>query len=303
LKIIFLGTGGSIPTSNRGAPAVALVREGEIFLLDCGEGTQQKMFAARLGFNRPTKILITHLHGDHLFGLPGLLQTMSLLGRVRPIQIFGPRKMNEFLTSLISLLGEPKYPLEVKEIVVNGKVCDGKGYTILAISADHNKEAWSYALVEEPRPGKFHPDKAKNLGIPMGPLWKNLQQWKSIKLFNGRTIYPEEVVNKPRPGRKIVYSGDTRPNEDLIKFAEGADLLIHESTFGDELTDKANIDGHSTPSQAAEIARRSRVKKLVLTHISSRYLDSKELLKQARRVFKNTKIAEDLMEISIPYKN
>lgn len=302
MRVIFLGTSGSIPTPTRGAPAIAVVREGEIILLDCGEGAQQKMFAARLGFRRPTKIFITHLHGDHTLGLPGLLQTMSLLGRERPLQIYGPRGIREFLRAFTSILGEPKFPLEVVEVVEGGRVCDGGSYNVFVISADHNQEAWSYALIEEPRPGRFHPEKALELGVPEGPLWKRLQQGEAVTLSGGRVVRPGEVVDPPRPGRRVVYSGDTRPNEELVELARGADLLIHESTFGDELAEKAFLDGHSTPSQAAEIAVKAGVRELILTHISPRYADSTELLDQARGVFKGTRVAEDLMEVEVPLR-
>jgi len=303
LRVIFLGTSGSIPTPRRGAPAVAVVREGEILLLDCGEGTQQRMFAARLGFSRPMRVFITHLHGDHVLGLPGLLQTMSLLGRERPLRVYGPRGIREFLEAFTSILGEPLFPLEVGEVVEPGRVCDGRGYKVLAVPADHNVEAWSYALVEDPRPGRFHPERALELGVPEGPLWKRLQRGERVRLPDGRVVRPEEVVDPPRPGRKIVYSGDTRPNEGLVELARGADLLIHESTFGDDLAEKALLDGHSTPSQAAEVARRAGVGELILTHISPRYSDPSELLGQARRVFGRTRIAEDLMEVEVPLRD
>ncbi|MFB0543963.1 MAG: ribonuclease Z [Candidatus Bathyarchaeia archaeon] len=302
MRVIFLGTSGSIPTPTRGAPAIAVVREGEVILFDCGEGTQQKMFAARLGFRRPTKIFITHLHGDHILGLPGLLQTMSLLGRECSLQIYGPRGTLEFLKAFTSILGEPNFLLEVVEVVEGGKVCDGRGYKVLAISADHSQEAWSYALVEEPRPGRFHPEKALKLGVPEGPLWKRLQQGEAVTLLDGRVVRHEEAVDPPRPGRRVVYSGDTRPNEELVELAMGADLLIHESTFGDELAEKAFLDGHSTPSQAAEVARRAGVGELILTHISPRYAESTELLEQAKGVFEVTRVAEDLMEVEVPLK-
>ena len=278
------------------------MREGEVILFDCGEGTQQKMFAVRLGFGRPTRIFITHIHGDHVLGLPGLLQTMSLLGRERPLRIYGPRGTLGFLEAFTSILGEPVFPLEVCEFEEVGEVCEGRGYRVLAIPADHSVKALSYALVEEPRPGRFHPEKALELGVPEGYLWKSLQQGETLTLPDGRVVRPEEVVDPPRVGRVIVYSGDTRPNDGLVELARGADLLIHESTFGDELAEKALLDGHSTPSQAAEVARRAGVRELILTHISPRYVDSAPLLEQARRVFEKTRIADDLMEVEVPFR-
>ena len=302
MKVVFLGTSGSIPTPRRGSPAVAVARERELLLFDCGEGTQQKMFAAHLGFGRPTKVFISHLHGDHILGLPGLIQTMSLLGREQPLQIYGPRGLCQFLAFFSALFGGPNFSLEVEEIEETGEVCTGRGYTVSAVPADHGTEGWSYALIEEPRPGKFHQEKALELGVPKGPLWKQLQQGKAVALLNNRVVRSEEVADPPRPGRKIVYSGDTRPNDALVELAKGADLLIHESTFGDELAEKAALDGHSTPSQAAEVARRAGAKELILTHISPRYVDSSVLLEQAGLIFERTRVAEDLMEVEVPLR-
>jgi ribonuclease Z len=302
MKVVFLGTSGSIPTPSRGSPAIAVVRERELLLFDCGEGTQQKMFAAHLGFGRPTRVFISHLHGDHLLGLPGLIQTMSLLGREQPLRIYGPRGLCQFLAFFSSLFGGPNFPLEIGEIEEPGEVCTGRGYTVSVVPADHGTEGWSYALVEEPRPGRFHQEKALELGVPKGPLWKQLQQGKAVALPDKRIVRPEEIADPPRPGRKIVYSGDTRPNDALVELARDADLLIHESTFGDELAEKASLDGHSTPSQAAEVAKRAGVKELILTHISPRYVDSSLLLEQARRIFENTRVAEDLMKVEVSFR-
>jgi ribonuclease Z len=302
VKVVFLGTSGSIPTPQRGSPAIAVTRERDLILFDCGEGTQQRMFEAHLGFGRPTRIFISHLHGDHILGLPGLIQTMSLLGREQPLQIYGPRGLRQFLAFFISFFGEPNFTLEVGEIEEPREVCTGRGYTISAAPSDHSIEGWSYALVEEPRPGKFHQEKALELGVPKGPLWKQLQQGKAVILPNSRAVHPDEVVEPPRPGRKLVYSGDTMPNDTLVELARGADLLIHEATFGDEMAEKAALDGHSTPSQAAEVARRAGVRELILTHISPRYVDLAPLLEQARRIFERTRIARDLMEVEIPLR-
>jgi len=301
MKVVFLGTSGSVPTPNRGSPAIAVVRERELLLFDCGEGTQQKMFAAHLGFGRPTKVFITHLHGDHILGLPGLLQTMSLLGREQPIQIHGPKGLRPFIAFYNAVFGEPNFPLEIQEIREGGKICTGRGYTVSAVPTDHGVEGWSYALIEEPRPGKFHKEKALELGVPEGPFWKQLQQGKPVTLLGNRIVRPEEVVDPSRHGRKIVYSGDTKPSDALVEFARGADLLIHEATFGDELAEKAASDHHSTPSQAAEVAKRAGVKELILTHISPRYVDLAPLLEQARRIFEETRIAEDLMEVGVSF--
>ncbi|RLI09831.1 ribonuclease Z [Candidatus Bathyarchaeota archaeon] len=300
MKIVFLGTSGSMPTPSRGASAVAVKREGEVILFDCGEGTQQRMVAARLGFRRPTRIFVSHLHGDHVLGLPGLLQTMTLLRRERPLHLYGPRGILDFIKAFSAILGAPGFPLEIHEILDGGVVYTGPDYKVEAVRADHEGECWSYALVEHPRPGRFHPERARALGVPEGPLWKRLQRGGDVVLDDGRRVRSAEVVDPPRRGRKIVYSGDTRPTEALVELARGADVLIHEATFDDALAERAAEDGHSTASQAAEVAAAARVELLLLTHVSSRYPDPAGLLEQARKVFPNTRVAEDLMEVEIP---
>jgi ribonuclease Z len=178
-------------------------------------------------------------------------------------------------------------------------VFGGPGYRVEAVEADHDGDCWSYALVEAPRPGRFHPDKARALGVPEGVLWKKLQRGGDVILEDSTIVRSSEVVDPPRRGRKIVYSGDTRPSKALVKLAEGADILLHEATFDDSLEERAIDDGHSTASQAAEVAESANVGRLLLTHISSRYPDPGVLLEQARNIFKNTAVAEDLMKIDI----
>jgi len=301
LQITFLGTAASIPTPNRALSAVAIKREGKIILFDCGEGTQRQMIRAKIGFNRKTKVFITHMHGDHVLGLPGVLQTMSLLGREKPLEIYGPPGIKAFLEAVVQTvrfyLG---FQVKVYEIADEGKICNKKDYEMYAVWADHPGPALAYALIEKPRPGRFHPERAVSLGIPKGPLWSMLQHGHEVELPDGRKIRPEEVIDPPRPGRKIVYTGDTAPSDKIVKLARGADVLIHEATFADDLTDRAIEEGHSTASQAAEVARKAGVKLLVLTHISSRYEDPTILLEQARRVFPNTYVAEDFMKIDVP---
>ncbi len=300
MRIVFLGTSGSMPTPSRGSSAVAIRLNREIILFDCGEGTQQRMVAARLGFRRPTRIFISHLHGDHILGLPGLLETMTLLRRERSLYVYGPRGLTDFIKTFSSILGGPSFPLEVHEIIEDGTIFTSPRYRVEAARADHEGECWSYALVESPRPGKFHPDKARALRVPEGPLWKRLQHGEDVELDNTRLVRSSEVVDPPKRGRKIAYSGDTRTTEAVVRLAENADVLIHEATFDDSLTERAAEDGHSTASQAAEVAANAKVGLLLLTHISSRYPDPRILLEQAKSVFPNTKVAEDLMEVEVP---
>jgi len=301
LRVIFLGTAGSVPTHQRGLPAIAIRRKNELLLFDCGEGVQRQMIEAGVGFHRKTKVFVTHMHGDHMLGLPGLFQTMSLMDREKKLEVYGPEGIIAFVEAIKQTVHfSLTFPIEVYEIKEAGLVCEEREYEVHATWANHMTPSLAYALIEKPRPGRFHPEKAKHLGVPEGPLWSKLQSGSVVKLSDGRIIRPEEVLGSPRPGRKIVYTGDTRPAENLVKFAENADLLIHDATFDDELLERAHEDGHSTPSQAAETAKKARAKWLVLTHISARYKDSSLLLEQARKIFSHVELAEDFMKIDLP---
>ncbi len=299
LRLTFLGTAGSVPTQQRSLPAIALRYEGQLILFDCGEGTQRQMIRGKIGFSKPMQIFITHLHGDHIFGLQGLLQTMSLLGRREKLGIFGPPGISSFIEAARSCIEfHLRFPVEIKE-VKGGTVYRGRGYKILAKWTKHSLPNLAYAFVENEKPGKFYPQKVRRLGIPEGPLWHRLQHGKRVKLPNGKVVEPAEVVGRPRRGVKVVYTGDTSPCRAVLKLAEGADLLIHDSTFDDKLAERAKSDWHSTPSQAAKIAREASVKKLILTHISGRYVDVKLLTEQAKKVFKNVEVAEDFMQVAV----
>jgi len=301
LRVVFLGTAGSIPTVQRSLPAIAVRRKGELMLFDCGEGLQRQMIRAKIGFHRKTKVFITHMHGDHVLGLPGLLQTMSLLDRKNKLEVYGPPGIKAFVAATQKTVQFTlTFPIEVVEVENVGVICKEREYHVNAAWMDHLPPSLAYALTEKSRPGKFYPETARALEVPKGPLWSKLQHGSPIELPNGRIIRPEQVLGLPRPGRKIVYTGDTRPVKNLIEFAENADLLIHDATFDDALWERAHDDGHSTPSQAAEAAKRARVKRLVLTHISARYKDSKLLLEQAKKVFFHVDVAEDFMEINLP---
>ena len=294
---MFLGTSGSMPTPGRSAPSLAVRREGELLLFDCGEGTQRQLMRAGLGFPSRFRIFISHLHGDHVFGLPGLIHTLSLLDREDPLEIYGPPGISDFLSCVRSTVGlRPSFELRVVE-VGEGIVLEGEGYVVRAAWVEHSVPTLAFSLEEKPRPGRFHPERARALGVPEGPLWKKLQLGEPVKTPDGRLVRPEDVLGPPRRGLKIVYSGDTGPSEALIELARGADLLIHECTFDDGLLERALRDGHSTPSIAAEAALRAGVKELVLTHLSARYKDPSLLLEQARRVFPNVRVAEDLTRV------
>jgi len=300
LNVIFLGTGGSIPTPKRGLSAIAIRRKTELLLFDCGEGTQRQIIQAGVGFHRKTKLFVTHMHGDHVLGLPGLLQTMSLLDRTKKLEIYGPQGIKAFVEAISQTVRfSLTFPVQVSEVEA-GLVCKEKEYEVYATQSDHMNHSLAYALIEKPRPGRFNTEKARELGVPEGPLWSKLQGGSSVKLPDGRIVKPGMVLGHPRPGRKIVYSGDTRQSENVVELAENADLLIHEATFDDELKERAVEDGHSTPSMAAETAKKAGAKRLVLIHISARYKDAKLLLEQARKVFVNTEVAEDFLRLALP---
>jgi ribonuclease Z len=296
-----LGTAAGVPTLKRSLPAILVQRDGEQLMFDCGEGVQRQMLMAGASLSRTTRVFVTHMHGDHVMGLPGLLQTMALLGREKKLEVYGPPNIRDFLRGIKETIQFVlTFPTEIHEIERAGVVCQEDEYTVEAVRSKHVVPSFAYAYVEKPRPGRFYPEKAKALGVPEGPLWSELQRGRRIKWSNGHVIRPEEVMGSPRRGRKIVYTGDTRPFKRLEKFAANADLLIHDSTLGDELAERAEKYGHSTVEQAAMSAKNARVKQLVLTHISQRYEDTSTWLKQARKIFKNTMMAEDFMQVEIP---
>jgi ribonuclease Z len=296
-----LGTAAGVPTIKRSLPAILVQRDGEQLMFDCGEGVQRQMLMAGSSLNRTTKVFVTHMHGDHVMGLPGLLQTMALLGREKKLEIYGPANIRGFLQGIRETVQFVlTFPIEIHEVEGPGVVFRESEYTVQAVRSKHVIPSFAYAYVEKPRPGRFYPEKAKALGLPEGPLWSRLQRGQGVKLPNGRVVKPEQVLGPPRQGRKIVYTGDTKPFKRLERFAANADLLIHDSTLGDELAERAEKYGHSTVDQAAWSAKRARVKQLILTHISQRYEDTSTWLKQARKIFKDTAMAEDFMQVEIP---
>ena len=301
MKITFLGTSGSMPSKDRGASGFVVRRGKELLMFDCGEGTQRQMVMARIGFQRPMRIFITHLHGDHVLGLPGLLQSMSLLRRENELHIYGPAGIVKFVQAFSESLGGPLFPVILYEVVESGVIHDEKEYRVEAVKAVHGTDSWSYGLFESSRPGRFDPERARKLGLPEGPHWNRLQHGEEVEV-DGVIYRPEMVCGPPRDGRRIVYSGDTSPNEALIDLAIGVDVLIHESTFLDELSYRAEQDGHTTVFQAAEMAKKAQVEWLVLTHISSRYPEPDVVLAEAKKVFDNVVVASDFMEIDVPLK-
>lgn len=299
MEIIFLGTSSGTPTRDRNPQSILIRRGSNYLLFDAAEGTQKRLIEAGLGLRKDLRIFITHMHGDHCLGLPSILQSYSLMGREEPLEIYGPKGVSEWVVGSIILLHFlPTYPIRIS-VVGEGTILEEREYSIRALRVNHSVETYAYSLEEKPRPGKFNPNRARELGIPI-KLWKRLQMGEKV-VVGGRAIDPSEVVSPPRRGRKVVISGDTRPSDRLAEFARGADVLVHEATYSDDLGDRAEETLHSTAREAAEVARRAGVGLLILTHFSARYPDVRGMLKEAREVFPNTIAATDLLRIPVPY--
>jgi ribonuclease Z len=301
LSITFLGTGAACPTVDRNVAGLAVQREGETILFDCGEGTQRQMMRYGVGFSF-TEVFFSHFHADHMLGITGLLRTMGLQDRSAPVTLYGPRGAHRILGAAMSLgIERNKFPVEVVEIRAGDRL-RRDDFDIVVFETDHRADTVGYALAEHTRLGRFHPDRARELGVPEGPLWGRLHKGETVTLDDGRTVRPEDLVGAARRGRTVVYSGDTRPHLPLLEAARGADLLIHEATFGGDEAERAVETGHSTASEAARVALEAGVRRLVLTHISPRYTrDAPELLAEARAVFPDTTIARDGMTVEVPF--
>ncbi|MFO8078309.1 MAG: ribonuclease Z [Thermoplasmatota archaeon] len=299
LQLIFLGTGGSWPTVKRNVTSLAVKRDGEILLFDCGEGTQRQFQKSQLSYMQITHLFITHFHGDHFLGIPGLIQTMQLNDRRTPLHIYGPKGMIPLLNQLLQLgYFKPTYDIIAYELTP-GEHIDLDGYAIETLATDHGIPSLAYALIEAKRPGRFNKPKALSLGIPEGPLFSKLQKGTAVTLEDGTLVTPSMVLGPSRRGRKIVFSGDTRPTKNMISFAQDADVLIHEATFASDLEENALNYGHSTAAQAAEIAKKAKVKALYLTHISPRYLDYRDIQDDAREIFAESYVPKDFDQVTI----
>jgi ribonuclease Z len=304
LSVRFLGTSASRPTVERNVTSIAVVREGETLLFDCGEGTQRQMMRYGVSFAL-VDVFFTHLHADHILGIIGLCRTLALQGRTDPMRLHGPPGSEKFLRRAISLGSEKQhFPIEFIEIAP-GSALKRQGYEIRAFTVDHaGTTAMGYSLVEETRLGRFNPELAREMGIPEGPMWGQIHRGIPVTLESGETIQPSTLVGPTRPGRTLVITGDCRPTPATVEHSAGADLLIHEATFAEEELERAKETGHSTAREAAEVAARAGVRQLILTHLSARYSrDNTELLDEARAVFANTGIARDGMEIDIPFQS
>ncbi|MCL4540657.1 MAG: ribonuclease Z [Bacteroidetes bacterium] len=303
-KIHFLGTASAVPTRDRALSCVVVSYENTLVYFDCGEGSQRSAIVSGLGFNKECQIFITHMHGDHVVGLLGLLQTMAMYRRQRDLQVFGPKKIIEFIVENKNILNFGiTFNVNVKEVRA-GKAFESKQskYRVFAERSEHSTSSYSYVFEEKEKPGRFYPKKAQRLGVPEGPLWSELQHGKSVKSKTGKTVSPEQVCGPLRKGKRIGISGDTRPNKKLEKFFRGCDVLIFDSTYSDENKQNAVENMHSTAREAAVLARKARVKQLILTHFSARYTDVLPLVRQAQEEFPNTIAANDSLvyDVSVP---
>ena len=298
MKLIFLGTSGAQPTQERSLSCICLATDNEILMFDAGEGAQISYLKSGLPWNKKMKIFVTHLHGDHCIGILGLLQTMTMQNRTEPIEIYGPDGIEDFISANIKVLNfSLSFPVQIS-LVKEGEIVDEKKYSIQSCEAQHGIPAFSYVFQEKEKPGEFFPEKAKELGIPEGNLWHELQNGNEIKI-DDKIISPEQVTGKKRKGKKIGISGDTRPTKKLEDFFQNCDYLSFDSTFSYELKEKAIATNHSTAKEAAELAKNANVSNLILTHFSARYKDEKILLNETKEIHDSTITANDLLEIEI----
>jgi len=302
VQIVFLGTGGSWPSPKRNVAAIAVKRGREIILFDCGEGTQRQFMMSSLSFMQVQKIFITHFHGDHFLGLPGLVQSMTLNDRKEPLRIWGPRGIRNLMEVLLRIgYFSPGFDVHVEEME-DGSEVDFPEYTVRSVKMTHNVPSIGFVLQEKDRPGKFNRERAIELGLPEGPLFGRLQRGETVE-HEGMTVAPEMVLGERRAGRKIAYSGDTLPSSSFADAATGSDVLIHDATTDASLEEKANEFGHSSSRQAAQIAKDCGARMLFLTHISPRYDDVSTLEKDARDVFENAHVPNDFDEHLVRYKD
>jgi len=315
MKVIFLGTGSGMPTLKRNVSSIALIfiNKNKLWLWDCGEGTQQQIQKTSLKVSKLEKIFISHLHGDHLFGLPGLLASRGLRGgkNQQKVQIFGPEGLDRYLKETLNITKTYiPYEIEIEIIPPNlsaGIIWENEEYIVRYTEVNHNIKTYAYSVEEKKDRSHFLIDKARRLNISPGPIYHTLKEGKTVELPDGRIFQGKDFVSKISKGRKIVFCGDTTYCKNSVRLAKGADLLIHEATFSQQEEDLAKRNFHSTTTIAARVAKQAQVKKLLLTHISPRYgssnnklpITEKELLAEAQSVFPKTKLAEDFMEYEI----
>ncbi|MFQ5705098.1 MAG: ribonuclease Z [Gemmatimonadales bacterium] len=301
LSVKFLGTSAARPTVERSVSSIVVARKGETLMFDCGEGTQRQMMRYGVSFSL-SQIFFTHFHADHYLGIIGLVRTLALQGRTDPVHLYGPKGANRVLGACMQLGFERAgFPVEIHELEAGDRL-GREDYDLEVLAVEHGRDAVGYAIREHERLGRFDPEKARELRVVEGPLWGRLHRGESVTLDDGRVIDPAELVGPKRPGRLVVLTGDTAPCGAVVAAATGADLLVHDATFGEEEKDRARETSHSTAVQAAQVALAARVKRLILTHLSARYSTSAKLLAdEARAVFEDVEVARDGMEVEVPY--
>ena len=297
MRLTFLGTAGSWPTKERSASAIALDTDTELLLFDCGEGTQRQFFHSSASFMRVRRIFITHFHGDHFLGLPGLIQSMCLNNRTEPLDLYGPPDSREMFERVLRMgYFTLRFPVEIHPLSA-GSTVELPGYTIRTALAEHPVPTLAYRLDEAGKRGRFDGPLARSLGI-RGPDFAKLEAGEPVRVGE-RVIHPEDVMGPPRPGRSVVYSGDSAPCEPVRRLADRSTVLIHEATTASDLEAEANRWGHSSARQAAQIALEARVEGLFLTHFSSRYKELEALEAEARAVFVHADVARDLLDHAV----
>jgi ribonuclease Z len=303
LHVTFLGTGGAVPSVRRNTSALLVRREGERLLFDCGEGTQRQMMRFGTGFDI-SHLFVTHMHGDHTLGIPGLLQTWDFNDREDGLAIHIPNGERRAMRNLLDGTGtNPGFPVRINEVGPGDAALARDEYEVRAFETDHRTRSVGYAVVEDDRKGRFDRERAEELGVPVGPKFSTLHDGESVELDDGTVVTPEQVVGEPRPGRTVVYTGDTRPTDATERIAADADLLVHDATFAEADADRAPQTGHSTATEAADLAACADAKRLALVHISSRYAGRSELLaEEARAGFDGeVLLPDDGDELEVPY--
>ena len=306
MEAFILGCGGMMPLPYRHLTSVLLRRDGDLFLFDGGEGTQVSLRRLNLKWKKINAIFVSHTHADHVTGLPGILMLSAQVERTEPLYIYGPPKIVEYIETSRKVLDMYiNYPIVVKEITAPCIVHHGEDYYIRCFPLDHTKTCVGYTLEELDRPGEFNPEKALQLGVPIGPLWGQLQKGNNVQNSEGKTVRPEDVMGAKRSGRKFSFVTDTLYKNTIAKEVQGSDLLICEGMFEDELIDQAREKKHMTASQAATIARDANVKRMCMIHYSPRYTDKElpKLLEQAKKIFPAAELSKDRMHIEIPYED
>jgi ribonuclease Z len=293
LDVLFLGTAGSSPSPRRGLPATLVRRGGDRLLFDCGEGTQRQLMQS-VGLVELEELFVTHFHADHVLGLPGMLKTFALRQRERDLVVYGPRGLGRVFELLAPVIGRLTFRVELNELEPNDEL-ERDDYRIAAFGVDHGGPGLGYALVENPRPGQFDPERARELGVRPGPDFGRLQQGEEVS-----GVSPGQVMGEARRGRRVVLTGDTAPCDMTRLVAWEADLLVHEATFMDEDVERAAETHHSTARQAAELAAAAGVRMLALTHISPRYSGG-QVRDEARAAFENVIVPRDFDTVEIPF--